>query len=191
MALVAEARADPGSVREEGLAKILAFQEYWRSGRQVAATDATSINDESAQVTARAEDAAAIEAKNAEQEEASGVDADATVASINTEPKCAELPRGVPWDTVCWRDLTQPSECLVLLLPYEFDKNNYVNTPEKEELTWAGACEGGVAAGKGVMTWTLGVIWSWRATPGNLSTGSGRIIGCRNMTCMWTIAGGS
>ncbi len=103
-------------------------------------------------VTAGEDSADEFAVESASQEVSSG--ADTTVAAINTEPKCAELPRGVPWDTVCWRYLAQPSDCLVLLLPYEFGPD-YVDPPDWVDSTWSGACEGGVATGQGTITWTL------------------------------------
>ena len=90
---------------------------------------------------------------SAVQEDAGG--ADTTVAAINTEPKCSEIRGVMPRDTLCWRYLTQPSDCQVQLLPYELHSKGVGFTPETEELTWSGACERGVATGQGIIIWTM------------------------------------
>ncbi len=146
-ALADAARSDPDGVIEDSMSQL---ETVWALTEDMLAR--TALGEEQTLVAAQIDE----EAPAAAETEDSPVSEGDHMAPVETEPKCADLPSGVPWDTVCWRDLTQPSDCLVLLLPYEFDRNSYVNAPEMEELTWSGACEGGVATGEGVMTWTLG-----------------------------------
>ncbi len=145
------ARTDPDGVFDDSIAQL---ETVWAETQVM--LDRIARGEDPAQTAAMLEEDSADEfaVESASQEVSSG--GDATVAAISTEPKCSDIRGVMPWDTVCWRYLTQPSDCQVLLLPYEFDPNNYTNTPEGEELTWSGACERGVATGQGVITWTLG-----------------------------------
>ena len=98
-----------------------------------------------------AADMAAVE-EDAAPEDASGVDA--TVASIDTEPKCRDWNDDMPVDTVCWWEFTQPSGCFFRGLAHQYtfhdDEVSY-----RRETTWSGACEAGVATGEGTFTHTI------------------------------------
>ena len=145
-AVAAAARADPDATRAEALALVEEFFGVVRSW-------GSPSSDAEEETAAVAEDDAPTVVESGDAPVATGDVARAQ--AIATEPKCADLPRDVPWNTVCWRDLARPSDCLVLVLRNDFDINNYVNTLGLEELTWNGACEGGVATGEGALTWTL------------------------------------
>ena len=142
LALAAEARADPGSVRDEGLAGILAFQEFLRSGDDAAATGAIPIDNEAAaQVASRIEEHSG-ESATAEEDVAG---AGTTTTAINTEPKCEDVPEG----HACWYELEAPTGCRV------YWANNYRETdeyqPEPTRLFWSGSCSAGVATGEGTL----------------------------------------
>lgn len=110
------------------------------------ATAMEPTDEDPAQIAAKAE--------NAEQEEAS----DTAVASINTEPKCAEERGDTPRDTVCWWEFTRPSGCWFRGYASEY---TYNSDGSRTEPTWSGACEGGVATGDGTLTETLfEMMWS-------------------------------
>ncbi len=138
-AVAATARRDAASTRDQGLAAVLAFHEFLRRLTQGEATDGEDTT-------------AAIEAEDTAQEDASGVDA--TVASIDTEPKCRDWNDDMPVDTVCWWEFTQPSGCFFRGLAHQYtfhdDEVSY-----RRETTWSGACEAGVATGEGTFTHTI------------------------------------